>query len=99
MLPKVALVGAGPGDPGLLTLRGRELLERAEVVIYDHLASPELLNYAPPEAERIDVGRRSSEHPGIPEMCEKWEVAGNAFRGTAGVDDEPRNLQIPDCRL
>ena len=74
MLPKVALVGAGPGDPGLLTLRGRELLERAEVVIYDHLASPELLNYAPPEAERIYVGRRSSEHPGFQETINRMLV-------------------------
>ena len=63
MLPKVALVGAGPGDPGLLTLRGRELLERAEVVIYDHLANPVLLNYALPEAERIYVGKRSRQDP------------------------------------
>ena len=44
----VYLVGAGPGDAGLLTLRGKELLERAEVVIYDGLVSHELLRYAPP---------------------------------------------------
>ena len=47
----VYLVGAGPGDPGLLTLRGRELLERAEVVIYDYLANPVLLDFVPPAAE------------------------------------------------
>ena len=63
MLPKVALVGAGPGDPGLLTVRGRELLERAEVVIYDHLANPVLLDYALPEAERLYVGKRSRQDP------------------------------------
>ena len=63
MLPKVALVGAGPGDPGLLTLRGRELLERADVVIYDHLANPVLLDYALPEAERLYVGKRSRQDP------------------------------------
>lgn len=54
----VYLVGAGPGDPKLLTLRGKECLERADVVLYDYLANPVLLDYAPVEAERIYVGRR-----------------------------------------
>jgi uroporphyrinogen III methyltransferase/synthase len=51
------LVGAGPGDAGLLTLRGKELLERAEVVIYDGLVSRELLRFAPPSAEIIYGGK------------------------------------------
>ena len=54
---KVYLVGAGPGDPGLLTLRGKTCLEHADVVLYDHLANPTLLDYAPSHAERIYVGR------------------------------------------
>ena len=58
----VYLVGAGPGDPGLLTVRGRQLLSRADVVVYDALAAPELLAYARPEAERIYVGKRASRH-------------------------------------
>jgi uroporphyrin-III C-methyltransferase len=53
----VALVGAGPGDPGLLTLRGAELLRTAEVVVYDRLIALELLDLAPPAAERVDVGK------------------------------------------
>ncbi|WP_435009952.1 uroporphyrinogen-III C-methyltransferase [Tundrisphaera lichenicola] len=53
----VHLVGAGPGDPGLLTLRGREALSRAEVVVYDHLASLRLLDLAPPGALRISAGK------------------------------------------
>lgn len=59
---KVYLVGAGPGDPGLFTLRGRELLERAEVVIYDYLANEELLKLARPDAERIYVGKKGGDH-------------------------------------
>ncbi len=53
----VYLVGAGPGAPGLLTLRGRECLERAEVVIYDQLANPALLGFAPRTALRIFAGK------------------------------------------
>jgi uroporphyrinogen III methyltransferase / synthase len=58
---KVYLVGAGPGDPGLISVRGMRLLERAEVVVYDALANPELLKHCP-EAELIYVGKRSAAH-------------------------------------
>src|SRR3954465_7752896 len=56
------LVGAGPGDPGLLTLRGKECLELADVVVYDYLSNPELLRFAKPEAEKIYVGKKAKEH-------------------------------------
>jgi uroporphyrinogen III methyltransferase/synthase len=59
---RVYLIGAGPGDRGLLTLRGKALLERADVVVYDHLVSPSLLEYAPARAERLYVGKRSGAH-------------------------------------
>lgn len=59
---RVTLVGAGPGDPGLITLRGVEALREAEVVVYDYLASPELLQHAPDAAERIYVGKRAGCH-------------------------------------
>jgi uroporphyrin-III C-methyltransferase len=58
----VYLVGAGPGDPGLLTVRAAELLRRAAVVVHDRLAEPSLLDLAPAAALRIDVGKR----PGFP---------------------------------
>src|SRR6266446_1225732 len=61
----VYLVGAGPGDAGLLTLRGAELLARADVVVYDALVNPELLRLAPKSAEIIYGGRRAREH-GVP---------------------------------
>ncbi len=52
----VYLIGAGPGDPGLITVRGRECLKAADVVLYDHLVHPRLLRYARADAEKIDVG-------------------------------------------
>lgn len=64
---KVYLVGAGPGDPGLITLRGKFLLERAEVVIYDHLANVKLLDHAPLSAERIYVGKKGGVRHIIPQ--------------------------------
>ena len=59
---KVYLVGAGPGDPGLITVKGKECIETAEVVIYDYLAAPALLNYAPEDAEIIYVGKKGGDH-------------------------------------
>jgi uroporphyrinogen III methyltransferase/synthase len=58
----VYLVGAGPGDAGLLTMRGAELLGRADVVVYDALVNPDLLRLAPREAEIIYGGKRAREH-------------------------------------
>ena len=58
----VWLVGAGPGDPGLLTLRGRRCLEEAAVIVYDALVNPLILEWARPEAERICAGKRAGDH-------------------------------------
>ena len=59
---KVYLIGAGPGDPGLLTLKGRDILSRADVIVYDYLANRDFLAYARPEAEIIYVGKKGGEH-------------------------------------
>jgi uroporphyrinogen III methyltransferase/synthase len=62
MKGKVYLVGAGPGDPGLITVKGLECIERADVLIYDFLASPILLKHAPENAEIIYVGKKGGDH-------------------------------------
>lgn len=63
----VYLVGAGPGDPRLITLRGAEVLRLADVVVYDRLASPALLDLAPGRAERIYAGKE----PGAPTLMQE----------------------------
>src|SRR5439155_20028086 len=59
---KVYLVGAGPGDLGLVTLRAKERIERADVIVYDHLANPEMLGWARDAAEIIYAGKKAGEH-------------------------------------
>src|ERR1700687_6107653 len=56
MRPVVYLIGTGPGDPGLISVRGLRALTEADVLIYDHLVHPRLLRYAKQDAEKIDVG-------------------------------------------
>jgi uroporphyrin-III C-methyltransferase len=62
VLGKVFLVGAGPGDPKLLTIKAAELLKTAEVVVYDRLVNAEILKLAPEGAEKIYVGKRTGKH-------------------------------------
>jgi uroporphyrinogen III methyltransferase/synthase len=59
---KVFLVGAGPGDRGLVTLRAKECIEQADVIVYDHLANPEILGWARDDAEIIYAGKKAGEH-------------------------------------
>jgi uroporphyrinogen III methyltransferase/synthase len=76
----VHLVGAGPGDPGLITRRGAEVLGRAEVVVYDHLVHSRLVDLAPPGAERIDAGKRAG-HCAIPQAEINALLVEHARRG------------------
>ncbi len=89
MSGKVTLVGAGPGDPGLLTVKGLRALEQAEVVVYDRLVSPAVLALIPPGARRIDVGKEASRHP-VPQhqinriLLEEAQAGHNVVRLKGG---------------
>ena len=81
---KVYLVGAGPGDPGLITLKGLKLLEKADTVIYDYLANPELLSYCREDVELIYVGKKGGSHTMSQEEINKL-LARKALEGKVVV--------------
>jgi len=86
---KAYLVGAGPGDPGLLTIRAKELIEKADVIIYDYLANEMFLNYAGKDAELIYVGKSGGSHTMKQEdinrlICEKALKGLNVVRLKGG---------------
>src|SRR5437763_5688969 len=77
--PQVFLVGAGPGSPGLLTLRAVECLRQADLVLYDRLVAPALLDHAPPTAERVCVTELAGNHPErVPHIQEAMIAAARA---------------------
>jgi uroporphyrinogen III methyltransferase / synthase len=77
----IYLVGSGPGDPGLFTLKGVRCMQEADVVVYDRLAPRALLGYAKPEAEKIYVGKK----PGNPTMSQEEITALLVEKGRAGM--------------
>lgn len=76
----VTLVGAGPGDPGLLTLAGMRALRSAEVVLYDRLVGAEILAMIPENAERVNVGKKAEHHP-VPQEEINGLILDRAERG------------------
>jgi uroporphyrinogen III methyltransferase / synthase len=90
MVGKVYLVGAGPGDPGLITVKGRQCIERADVLIYDYLAAPSLLANAPESAELIYVGKKGGDHTlsqeGINELIVQKALSGATVARLKGGD-------------
>jgi len=87
---KVYLVGAGPGDPGLITIKGRRCIQRADVVIYDYLAAKEFLKYAREDAELLYVGKKGGDHTlsqeGINQLLVEKATAGNVVTRLKGGD-------------
>ena len=86
----VYLVGAGPGDLGLITVKGKECLERADVVIYDYLSNPRMLEWTRPDAELIYVGKKAKAHTlpqgGINELLVQRALAGKTVCRLKGGD-------------
>lgn len=86
----VYLIGAGPGDPGLITVKGRECIARADVILYDHLANDELLAFARPDAELIYAGKiggaHNREQRQINEMLVEKSLAGKVVARLKGGD-------------
>src|SRR6202000_511596 len=72
--PRITLVGAGPGDADLITLKGLKALKQADVVLYDALVNEELLDYAPLDAVKAYVGKRSGDHSYSQEAVNKLMV-------------------------
>ncbi|HRG37840.1 MAG TPA: uroporphyrinogen-III C-methyltransferase [Bacteroidia bacterium] len=62
IIPRITLVGAGPGDPELITIKGVKAIATADVILYDALVNPELLKHAPADALKIYVGKRNNQH-------------------------------------
>jgi len=87
---KVYLVGAGPGDPGLLTVRGLELLRRAQVVVYDQLVNPAILEECSPVAQRVFAGKQAGRH------CIPQEAINRALIGYARLGYEVVRLKGGD---
>ncbi len=87
---KVWLVGAGPGDPGLLTLKGARALAACDVLVYDYLASSAIVNLAPPDCEKIYVGKKAGAHTltqdEITELIVKLGVDGRKVVRLKGGD-------------
>ncbi len=105
------LVGAGPGDPGLITVRGRECIEKSDVIVYDYLANSELLRWAREDAELIYVGKKSTEHTleqdSINELLIEHTKAGKIVTRLKGGDpvifgrggEEARQLHAAGVRF
>ena len=87
---KVYLIGAGPGDPGLLSIKAMECLQTADAVVYDRLADPRILAYAKDDAEMVYVGKASANHtmrqPDINKLLVKLAAEGKTVARLKGGD-------------
>jgi len=81
----VYLVGAGPGDLGLVTLRARECIENADVIVYDHLANPEMISWARDDAEIIYAGKEPGESPRLSPVAIRANQAAGSNANSSPV--------------
>ena len=89
------LAGAGPGDIGLVTLRAREAVEQAEVVVYDYLCNPEILKWAPAGAEIVFAGKKSGQHS-LPQESTSWpSTCSTTSTPLPGVTQRQRKRLLP----
>ena len=93
---KVYLIGAGPGDPGLLTLRGKEILECADVVVYDRLVSPAILGMCNPKAKMVGIDYWGKEYASFSkQLCENNSKAEGVYN-TSYMQGDARHLDFED---
>ena len=98
----VYLVGAGPGDPQLLTLRAARLLAEADVIVYDHLVGPEVLSLAGAHSEKVYVGKQrngQSITPFLDELAPRSVRYGSAYSGSdrTGQSMPAFGLEVMNC--
>ncbi len=91
---KCFLVGAGPGDLGLVTLRAKECIEQAEVIVYDYLCNPEMLQWAPESAETIFAGKKAGAHTLTQEEINALLVQKAARRETRRSAEGRRSVRL-----
>ena len=84
---RVYIIGAGPGDPGLITLRGAQCIREADVIVYDHLVSPEILRHAGEKARLIYAGKQGGDH-----TLSQWEINALLVSG-GGTGGDRRQAQ------
>jgi siroheme synthase len=102
MSGKAYLVGAGPGRADLITVRGLQLIRQAEVIIYDRLIAPELLDEASPDAELIFVGKESGHHikpqDEVAKKHWRWPSTDFILRSFRGSPRRSRSRHLPGYR-
>ena len=94
----VYLVGAGPGDSGLITQKGLECIKKADVIIYDHLANPTLLSYAKNDCKLIYAGKIAGNHHMVQEEINKTLVKHSRFGNVVRLKAAIRLFSVAEVK-